>query len=460
MTELTTIIRELSTREKDSGLYNIRVKNVPVWRLLRNQVRTRYLVDKGVFNNYTNQRKLVVTHIFKGFFISLYNLLKICVRRKQFDNIVYAFPRLVNINGTFVDKYTDPVIDSSCLDKRCLVLQRPLYGVHYAPRYKVERVIKTDSLDYISVFISFILLPFIGPILIPRMLELRKRANGIYKLGNKFVLKSLMSVIAFLVKSLTTSILYKVTKPKRIFVVNRSLYFANIVAAKKAGIAVYELQHGVTQGDTILYSGPYDPALDPDYFLAFGEVWMGPQFGIPLDRIINIGWAYKSFLSDKFRLDKLDSNCVLVTSSPDITKQILDLTLSLSKDFPNLSFYIRLHPQEGFSTQELKTISKTPNIKVDDSSVDSALSISRFDKVIGENSSVLYEALSMGKMVGRVNLNGLRVREVDNKRLAGFSYIDTMKDMTEFLLRSPKIRELKQDNIYDNFKPEAFRALR
>ena len=49
----------------------------------------------------------------------------------------------------------------------------------------------------------------------------------------------------------------------------------------------------------VLYSGYYNPDIDPDYFLTFGDACHKNVFGIPENKIINIGWAFKSYLKQQ-----------------------------------------------------------------------------------------------------------------------------------------------------------------
>lgn len=41
------------------------------------------------------------------------------------------------------------------------------------------------------------------------------------------------------------------------------------------------------------------PTIDPDYFLTFGDACHKNVFGIPENKIINIGWAFKSYLKQQ-----------------------------------------------------------------------------------------------------------------------------------------------------------------
>lgn len=230
-----------------------------------------------------------------------------------------------------------------------------------------------------------------------------------------------------------------------------------IVAAHSCGLIVAEFQHGVTMGLTILYSGHYDKVADPDYFLAFGEAWKGPQFAIPVEKIINIGWAFKDMFENTSSSVLPKLNTCLVISSPDITAKLLGAILSLAAKYPHVNFHIRCHPQESYKNEERAKIESVPNIMIVDNTIDSSSAIKNYTYVIGENSSVLFEALSMEKLVGRLVLNGLNPisTRVQND---GFYYIRSESDFETFLSMTKNDNSIA-GNFYSKFNPTIIDSL-
>lgn len=100
----------------------------------------------------------------------------------------------------------------------------------------------------------------------------------------------------FLLKALFLCLVLKRLGVKRLFIPAAVIHYQYIAACKLLKIPCYEIQHGITAGQTYTYSGEYVPEAYPDYFLTFGKSSLKDSlFGLPLGRMINIGCAFKSF---------------------------------------------------------------------------------------------------------------------------------------------------------------------
>lgn len=99
-------------------------------------------------------------------------------------------------------------------------------------------------------------------------------------------------------------------------------------------LPVYEFQHGITNGETCLYSGYYNPDIDPDYFLTFGDACHKNVFGIPENKIINIGWAFKSYLKQQHLNTEFFPDTFLVISEPEISQKVIDIVIYFANHFP------------------------------------------------------------------------------------------------------------------------------
>lgn len=189
--------------------------------------------------------------------------------------------------------------------------------------------------------------------------------------------------------------------------VNRDSFKSQIFAAHQLGLKVYELQHGVTMGPTVLYSGFFNPVIDPDYFLTFGAMWKGELFAMPVDRTINIGFAYKNYIQSLNVKISKGIESVLVISSPAITEEIVTIVEKLAILYPMNKFYFRTHPQENLSVSQKERLTLCFKCFLFGKSIESNIEILSYEHVIGTNSSVLFEALSLGKNVGRLAFGGL-----------------------------------------------------
>ena len=127
-------------------------------------------------------------------------------------------------------------------------------------------------------------------------------------------------------------------------------------------------------------------------------------------------------------------------SSPEITNEIISCLVNFSKSDFLFKFKLRLHPQESLSHKQSKLITKLNNIELDDNTLDSSISIMKHKYIIGVNSSVLFESLSYGKIVGVLNTSELPSLSVKEDSELGFEIIESAIQLNLFRNKtSPKI---------------------
>jgi hypothetical protein len=370
--------------------------------------------------------------------------------------LIFAFPRLQKVNNVFIDKFTDPLIEKSNLKNNCLILQRPHAGQHKIPRLNYKKIILTDCMEFTPIIVSYLLLPFFTIIFFKKIFAIYKKANLFFSLNIKDFIIFNIKIGSFYTAYLIYYTFLKKISPKRIFVVNREINYAVIAAAKKQKIIVYELQHGVTHSWTVLYSGGYNEKIDPDYFLTFGEVWKGKQFGIPVEKIQNIGWAYKNS-EVKNVYSKTYSNKILVISEPSISDNIVRATVKLAKTNPLIEFHIRLHPQEKLSKESNELITNLKNVEIQDNVIESSVALMQYQSIIGVNSSVLYEALSLNKKVGIINFEGCNTNIPNGNLSKFFTLIKSSNDLSKFIKQSSEFVE--RNDIYSDFNKDLFNKI-
>lgn len=455
----SSLLSDIDKKEQSLGLYDESVIGIPFWRLVRFQVRVSYLREHDGFINKTVTDRIDLKNHVKNFFRSLYEFLRILLKGKKFKHVIFAFPRLQKVRGVFVDKFTDPVIRFSKIQENYIIFQRHQAGKHWQPRYDTDHIVKTDFFEILIRLIGFCIYPFVIIIYGKSVYRTYRKAKNMYRLGIKHLLLFFFQLSVFLVHVFLWYQVLKKIKAKCIFVVNRQNFFPQICACKKLNITAYELQHGITCGDSALYTGPYDTRIDPDFFLAFGDRWVGPQFGISVNKIINIGWAYKMFIEEDRVGDNLFKNAVLVISSPEISVQICTTVSALAEAYPELEFHVRLHPQEELTSQQVASICKNRNIQIKDNKEESSVALLAYQYVIGENSSVLYEALTLGKKVGKICFNGLNVEPVNRMKGDGFYYIESIPDFNSFLNEENR-QVCHGEEFYADFKVHVVNELK
>ena len=447
--EESKLLNEIVETEKKLEIDNIQIKGVPLWRIVRYHTRLFYINKRTgyIAGAPTVKRGKKRLKLFSGFWRF--------VRIKDLQ-VYFPFNRLVNIKGQYIDKFTDPVIEESILcDSNYLIVDPSDYVGDYCRIHKKKTISnegRTVTAQVLKLFYEIITPRRYGG-QIRQLYEIIKKP---FLLDDSYLTRLYFEVSHFLFLYHYYHFWFWVLRPKRVFVVYREGYFSQIAVCKKMGIPVAELQHGITLDATVSFAGEYDSRIDPDYFLVFGDYWKGPQFGMPLDRIVNIGWAYNKYLQKTVarNADKHEKE-VLVISSPEISDFVLDALKVLSEAHGDFSFDIRLHPCESYNDSQKLKLQSIPKAQVVDNKTDSALVLPTYKYVVGENSSVIYEALSVGCKVGMLNLCGLRPA-IDLPGIKeNFFVINDANDF-ELFLSEERASSASKAEFYSDFDNEAF----
>ncbi|WP_035337073.1 hypothetical protein [Dokdonia sp. PRO95] len=438
-------IKEINKLELKYQLYDVSIDSIPIWRLLRFEYRTKYLKSKTGFTNRTSFAKKKWFKIVKYLVISIFELLKVTLSRKRNTILFFAFTRLSQKENIYYDKFTDPIIKYIDDHRDVVVLQRSLGGSYFEPRMNSDFISKSDSILYICRLASILFLPFTILRYFSKFKNLKNRINKIYVADSLYYIKTAFVYGDFFFTKCMYKAIYKSLDVNQIFLVSRPVFAAQIVAAREMNIPVYELQHGATLNETVLYTGPYNDLIDPSLFLTFGSMWKNEHFGIPLKRIKNLGWANTVNTTDI----EINRNRILIISSPSITTQLLEILFDVAQEAKSYIFIMRLHPQESLSVKNKILSDKIANLKIESSTANLQKSILKSKVVIGDNSTVLYEALSLNKPVGQINYGFFRKErsELENKL---FRSICSKSDFSHFLEEtdSPIARV---NDIYSSF---------
>ena len=452
------ILNELNIKETQLGLYDETVFGFPIWRIIRFETRINFLKSKTGHTNRTKHYKPNYTQIIKFFLISTFQLASL-IFKKDFKkkNVFFAFPRLIKIDKEYFDRFIDPIIALEQIKDDVLIFQRSVSGNYFTPRMHNERVVYTDFIEITSKILAVILIPILSLFFLNKTYKTFRNSNKIYRIN---FIKLIVASNKFVIEYFFYRIIYFLIKPNNVFLVNREIFFPQLLASKKLNIPVFELQHGITRAETALYTGIFNRISDPDKLLVFGKTWINPYFGLPEESIVNIGWAYKEFVKNLIHdIQVLDNFSLLVISSPAITQKILDFILKGIEFDQRFKFSLRLHPQEALNSEQLNSIKGNKNITIVDNEIDSVISISEHKLIIGDNSSVLYEALSMGKIVARINMLGIFSRDIDTDKTFGLNIISDFKDLVNLAELDLISETIKNDKVYSDFNRERFKQL-
>lgn len=447
--EEARLLNSIVKMEEDLKLNNISIYDVPIWRIVRYHTRLHYINKKTgyVAGEPAIKRSIPQPKLFSGFwhYIGKKNL-----------SLFFSFNRLVRNNGVYLDKFIDPIIEETTLNESdcCIVDSRNYYGRYNRTHKKitVSNESRTITIQLFKYFYRF-LTPFLYRKTIKELFDLVKDP---FELTDKDIRRFYSSVGLFIAYYRYYYLWFSILKPKRVFLVFREGYFPQIAVCKKMNIPVAEFQHGITIDNTVSYTGNYDYRIDPDYFLVFGDFWKGPQFGMPLDRIINIGWAYSKYLQKSLG-EKTERDCrkILVISSPEVSDAILDTLQELCEYEGDFIFDIRLHPCESYNESQQQKLRTLPKAQIVDNKTDSALVVPTYKYVVGENSSVIYEALSVGCKVGMLNMCGLRPA-IDLPGIKDNFYIINNREDFERFLTEDSNQSTSKAEFYSEFDSKRF----
>lgn len=450
------IIHNISQRELSSGLFDIKINDISIYIYIRRNIQEKVMdhYDCGLNNmnpKVSNKERK------KSLRKSFWQFVRLFIQRKKFESVIRSF-RVEFINDNYVDKFTDPLVDYTNLGNNCLLLEHGRSGRHLTPRRHSDKIVYTDIIYWLAwKFIN-----------IRKKHFYKKYAEKIDILFSK--IESTFPEIDFNRDAYLTQIvrfcfitscykrLFKAIKAKRLFAPSRAGFQHLIPAAKMQGLKVYELQHGITYGESVTYSGYRDPMFTPDYFLAFGNMSKTDKYGIDINRIIVIGWAFDNYLSNIIaNRNNLNDNNVLVISESHVTEKMIVTCLNLAETNTNIHFYYRPHPNELLSEEQKNRLTQYQNIHFDDNTQNILVTLHQFKHIIGENSTVLYEALSYGKKVGKLYMNGLTPKDLDKDDPNYFWRIEDADSFKEFINASPEAK--KQRKIYSKFDRKVFENL-
>lgn len=433
------------------GLDDFSVQGVPVWRLARLHFRWMVMNDRP----FTVKPKIQLKDQLLNNHKSFCSLMRLRFSGKKIGNVFFPHPRLYLVDGIYMDRLSDPLIDYSGYGDDYIVFERHQNGIHRTPRLHGEKVVYQDFIDNATRLLSIPAKPFVGLFHRKGISALAGRLAQGFGVSERTTRGLIAKALTeFLLRKWLISPVLRRISPKRVFLAPRATYQHVIAFCKKYGISSVELQHGVTVGETELYSGQYEPRIDPDYFFVFGSSNIGPQFGIPEDRIRNIGFPYKKYITS-LGLEKFGPNVTLVISEPQISGILLDVILGLSEAAPDHIFHIRCHPQEKLGPDLMKKIDGK-RIVVVDNKIESFCALSQYDQVIGENSSVMYEAMSLKKKIGRLNYGGLHV--IETALIHGGTIINSPEDFVSFVT-NPYSGERDAKEIYSDFNISALQSI-
>ena len=337
-----------------------------------------------------------------------------------------------------------------------IYFERGRSGSHCSPR-AIDNIVWTEFIDNLSFIMALFIFPFLAIFKWGTYEGLIIKVNRLIGISLKDRLYIYVKTTSCLLKISFLCLVIKRLGVKRLFAPVAVLHFPYVAVCKLLKIPCYEVQHGITVGQTTTYSGEYVPEAYPDYFLTFGKGSLKDGlFGLPLERMINIGCAFKSFL--KRRSVVILKNTYLFLSEPEISQKIVDTITELARLYPQYNFHLRLHPQERLNQYQNERLKEFPNIGMVDNVSNSTIACMDYDGVIAENTTVLYEAVSVGVKAARLQYNGFYTNHFENEPHGLFFYMKKAEDFDLFANEfSPA--QIDMNFFYSTFDVEAFNKI-
>ncbi len=171
-------------------------------------------------------------------------------------------------------------------------------------------------------------------------------------------------------------------------------YFFNKMLKRK-GIISIELQHGYITKNNIMYNYAKNIVSDdrvaaglPNYIFTYGE-WWNTQMNCPIEKV-SIGNPYHDLCVKGLRRKNRNTKSILVIGIGENTEKSVVLAAQLADHLKEYQICFRPHP--GERENALRTI-KNENLSVEiDDQVDLYTSLASRSIVVGEVSTVLFEA--------------------------------------------------------------------
>lgn len=199
--------------------------------------------------------------------------------------------------------------------------------------------------------------------------------------------------------------LFRLWKPKQIFLTQNGIQKGMFWAARKQGIPLLEVQHGIIDGGHIAYNYSEeinyskDQLHTPGHFLTFSEFW-GRGLNFPYVNLEALGnnsfYSAGNLSIEKVRQTRGEG--LLVASSDLFGEPLSELVIKLAAHYPSLPIYFKLHPNQFAELAIYETRFKPfSHIHVITNEANIYELIARCDAVLAIQSTALYEALHLGR---------------------------------------------------------------
>ena len=399
--------------EYENDLFNKKIKGFKFWHYIRFSIYSEILKQKyktGQAHSNLNGKKFITKVWYKFRQLPNFILKNPLYGLDQKDILVLNHQRRVK-NGNYYDCiYTDGILEN--IKKSYYIFEEPYLEKHFKP-IRTKNIRYFDYINFIKAtkkrFFKFIN-PNFGKLCSNDINRLFLLFNAINKAFNvnfdKYKeIKDVENLILNykISKKYYEKILNKI-KPKIIIEVV-SYGFSRLLfneLAKKRGIKIIELQHGVMGRYHIAYNFYKKLELEtfPEYIFLFGEYWKNnTRFPLKKEKLIVTGFPYFENRSEELiknsRKNSKKEN-ILFISDGTVGKQFSKLAIKLDKliDHKKYSIIYKLHPGEYDRWKRTYPWLVNSTFKIiDNNKKDIYYYLSKAEYLIGVSSTVIFEGL-------------------------------------------------------------------
>lgn len=121
-------------------------------------------------------------------------------------------------------------------------------------------------------------------------------------------------------------------------------------------------------------------------------------------------------------------------------------------------FHLRFHPSERITSDQLVQMDEHPNLRIVSNQQESSLAMLEYYWIVGEKSTVMYEAVAIDIKIGLLCYNGFEPFPMEEQEKKYFHFIKSMDDFTHFV-SSTKLDKESENPYYSPFNRELFDQL-
>lgn len=403
--------------EKKNSLLSLEISQVFPWQISRVSIFLK-IIERfipGNIQRHSDSRIRKIKKILYRVFINsiFYNPY---LDFQKSEVLVFESGRKYKDGEGYIDIYTHHFCQNLKAEKKNITVYESFYNEHESI-LKLERNIK--HLDFIRFFSKLMMLN-VKPVYTKNEFESIAHLEYLFKEEFKVEidLKTIFmqDIKTFKVELSLYEKLFRVKKPKEIYIINSCDKGALIYAAKKNKIVVNELQHGLNSDKDVILNFPnsIEGSLEyfPDKFYRWNNINMFfAKLPLAKENILDFPNVHlQNMVSTTHHISK-EHKTILIISQPYGSDTIQDFILSNIAELPNYNFIYKLHPAENegdFFKFRDKYVGFN-NIRFVKNEESSYMLLRKAKYVIGVYSSLLFEAAAFDCNVILLNLPGVEM---------------------------------------------------